>query len=128
MLNKPFFKILSLYLIVAVCVLSLPASGWAMFLPAQPGAATRPSDIAKIQTTLESEVIKQRLQDYGLSPEEAIAKLNSLSDEQVSQLASQMDSLQPGEGVVGAVIFLLLVALIVIVVLQATGHKVIIRK
>ena len=34
MLNNPFFKVLSLYLIIAVFALTLPAQGWAMLVPA----------------------------------------------------------------------------------------------
>lgn len=127
MLNTPFIKILSLYLAVAILVLSLPSSGWAMFIRSDQAATARLSDTARIQTGLESEVIKQRLQDYGLSSEETSAKLNSLSDEQVHQVAAQMDAVQAGGDGLGGIVFLLLVVIIVVVVLQATGHRIVIH-
>jgi hypothetical protein len=66
--------------------------------------------------------------EYGLSPEEAMARINTLSDQQVHDFASRLDSLQAGaDDGLGAVIFLLLVAIIVVVVLEVTGHRVIVR-
>jgi hypothetical protein len=128
MLKKNFIKLLSIYLVFAMMLISLPAQGWAMFIPAGQGEAVRQADLHAVQKALESTVIKQRLMDYGLSPEEAVARINALSDTQVHQLASQLDSLQAGaDDGVGAIIFLLLVAIIVVVVLEATGHRVIVR-
>jgi hypothetical protein len=124
---KTLSKVLALYLIISLIALTLPAPGWAMFIPSDHAAGTRTADIARLQSALESTVIKQRLMDYGLSSEAAATKLALLSDEQIHDLASRLDSVQAGGDVVGEVIFLLLVAIIVVVVLEATGHRVIIR-
>jgi hypothetical protein len=51
-----------------------------------------------------------------------------LSDEQIHDFASRLDSVQAGGDVVGEVVFLLVVAIIVVVVLEATGHHVIIKR
>lgn len=122
------FKLLSLYLVFAMLLLSLPAQSWAMFIPSGQGDASRQDDIKAIQKTLESTLIKQRLVDYGLSPEEAMRRINTLSDGQVHQLASRLDSLQAGGDGVDALIFILLVAITVVVILEVTGHHIIIRK
>jgi len=127
MLKRPLYKFIALYLIIAMIILSTPAQGWAMFIPSEETASVRQSDMSAIQKTLESSVIKQRLSDYGLSSEEALAKVNQLSQEQIHQLAANLDSLQAGADGVDALIFLLLVAIIVVIVLQATGHKVIVK-
>jgi Flp pilus assembly protein TadB len=128
MKKKPFFKMLSLYLIFAIVLLTIPAQGWAMFVPTAGSAAPRQADMTTIQKTLESTVVKQRLMDYGLSSEEAMVRINRLSDEQTHQLASNMDSLQAGaDGGLDAVIFLLVVAIIVVLVLELTGHHVVFR-
>jgi len=127
MLKQPFAKILSLYLIIAVFALTLPAQGWAMLVPAgQPEA--RSADLAKVRTTLESSVVKQRLLDYGLTPEETTARLSSLSDEQIHQFASQLDAVQAGGDALGDVVVILLIVLIVIVILELTGHHVVMRR
>jgi hypothetical protein len=127
MLARPFFKILSLYLIISVFALTLPAPGWAMLVPAvQPEA--RSTDLVMVQTTLESSVIKQRLLDFGLTPEETTARLNNLSDEQIHQLAAHLNAVQAGGGVLGDVIVILLIVIIVIAILELTGHHVIMRR
>jgi hypothetical protein len=124
-----FTKLLSLYLVFALFLLTLPSQGWAMFLPADQASPSRQADLGAIQKTLESAVVKQRLMDFGLSPEEALARINMLSDEQTHTLAANLDSLQAGaDAGVGALIFLLLVVIIVVVILEATGHSVVIRK
>jgi hypothetical protein len=128
MQNKTFSKMLALYLMFALFLLTLPSQGWAMFVPASQASPSRQADLGAIQKTLESAVVKQRLMDFGLSSEEALARINMLSDEQTHKLAANLDSLQAGaDSGVGALVFLLLVAIIVVVILQATGHSVIIR-
>jgi hypothetical protein len=98
-----------------------------MFIPAGETASSRQADIDAIQKTLESTVVKQRLTELGLSSGEALARVNMLSDEQIHQVASNLDSLQAGGDGVGLLIFLLLVALIVVLVLQVSGRRVIVR-
>jgi hypothetical protein len=71
-------------------------------------------------------VVAQRLADYGLSAEQIMAKLPTMSDEQLHQLASLSDSLGEG-GVLGTVIAILLIVLLVIVILRIHDRQVIIR-
>jgi len=129
MQKKTLFKLLSLYLVVALFFLTLPSQGWAMYIPVDQASPSRQADLGAIQKALESTVVKQRLMDFGLSPEEALARINSLSDEQTHKLAANLDSLQAGaDGGVGVLIFLLVMAVIVVLVLDATGHSIVIRK
>jgi hypothetical protein len=127
MQKRPFTKLLAVYLVFAVFLLTLPAQGWGMLIPANQASTDRQADLNAIQKTLESSVVKQRLMDYGLSPEESAARINRLSDEQTHKLAANLDSLQAGADGVDAVIFLLLVAIIVVIVLEVSGHHVIFR-
>ena len=128
MQHKPFFKMFSIYLVFAIVLLTLPAQGWAMFIPTAESTSARQADMATIQKTLGSTVVKQRLMDYGLSSEEAMARINSLSDEQTRQLAENMDSVQAGaDSGLGVVISLLVVAILVVLILELTGHHVIVR-
>ena len=121
------FKALAVYLAVTMVLLTVPAQGWAMFIPSAGADTVRKSDMATIQKTLESAVVKQRLMDYGLSSEEALARVNILSDEQVHQFAAQLDSVQAGANGLGTAIFLLLVAIIVVLILELSGHRVIVK-
>lgn len=128
-LLKAFFaKPLVIYLAVALIAASTVAGpAEAMYLPLGPGSALdapsvdRNVEMATIQKTLETEVIRQRLEDLGLSSSEVLTKLSTLTDEQVHQLASRIDAVQAGGhgGSINAstlIIILLLVLLILILV------------
>jgi hypothetical protein len=127
MQKKPFFKMISIYMVFAIFVLTLPSQSWAMFVPTAQSTPTRQADLAGIQKTLESTVIKQRLMEYGLSSEEAMARINMLSDAQTHQLAANLDSVQAGADGLGVVVFVLVVAIIVVLILELTGHHVLVR-
>jgi hypothetical protein len=88
----------------------------------------RDSSIKKIQAALESKLIVQRLADFGLTQGEITSRLNQLSDQQVHEIATQLDALQPGGDALGTIVVLLVIAILVVVLLQLTGHKIIITK
>jgi hypothetical protein len=73
-----------------------PPETVAMLSPALPAAAEsssdshRMADLQKIQTVLESKVVRQRLEDFGLSQEEINARLAGLSDDQLHQFAQTL--------------------------------------
>ena len=119
----PFYaKRLPVYLVVALIAISFIAgTSEAMFMPAAPQTQSAPlfdraADLAKIQTVLESKALQQRLTDYGLSPENALAKINGLSDEQIHQLAANIDALQAGGRGGHLIIILLLIILIILLI------------
>ncbi|HUK55389.1 MAG TPA: PA2779 family protein [Nitrospiria bacterium] len=88
----------------------------------------RESSIKKIQAVLESRIIGQRLADLGLTPEEITSRLDQLSDQQAHEIATQLDALQPGGDALGTVVLVLVIAILVVILLQLTGHKIIITK
>lgn len=115
----------------AFCCLSLiPANGSASLIESRlsdgESLMQRAQEIETIRQALEREVVAQRLADYGLSPGEVSAKLPTLSDEQLHQLAALSDTLGEG-GILGAVIAILLVVLLVILILKLTDKQVIVR-
>jgi len=85
----------------------------------------RSADIASIQTALENKLVTQRLADYGLTPEEVNAKLGSLSDEQLHQLASLSGDV--GGGFVGVVVAVLVVILLVVLILHFSGKRIVVN-
>jgi hypothetical protein len=68
------------------------------------------------------------LSDFGLTPAEIRSRLDQLSDQQVHEVATQLDALHPGGDALGTVVVLLVIAILVVVLLQLTGHKIIITK
>jgi len=77
----------------------------------------RAADLVRIQTAIESKIIRQKLMDYGLSSADAMARVGKLSDEQIHLLAAHTDSLQAGSD--GADLFfgIMIVALLVVVLI-----------
>jgi cytochrome c553 len=124
MLKAFYAKPLVIYLATALLALSTIAGpAEAMFVPDAPhqastGAADvsagRTADLANIQGALESKIVQQRLLDYGLSPEDAMARVSKLSDEQINQLATHTDSLQAGGDGGSVLVALVVIGLLVV--------------
>ena len=133
-----YVKPLAVYLIITlVTITTFAGPAEAMFITATPHQDTfnpmqpsmgRSVDLARIQAALESKIVSQKLMDYGLSPAEALARVNRLSDEQLHALATHTDSLQAGGD--GADLFfgLVIVALLVVVLVFLLQGRVEIRK
>lgn len=96
-----------------------PAGGWAMLAPAagqsqtDQAAGGRTEDLKKVQTALESKIVRERLKALGLSDQEIESRLSKLSDQQIHQLAKDIDTLAPGGDVGGVLVLVILVLLIV---------------
>jgi hypothetical protein len=137
---NPFVnKTLIVYLCFALLLIgSFPADLYAMFLPSSapetgqnPSAlSSREQNIQNIQKTLESKILQQRLKDLGLSAEQISNRIGRLTDEQLHQISSKIDAIQTGGGddPLGFIIALLVIAILVVVLLQISGHKVIITR
>jgi len=116
-LNTFYAKPLALYLAAALLILSgLAGPAEAMLLPAQQ-YPERAADLALVQKTLESKLIQQRLLDYGLTPEETAARLSALPDEQLHQLAANLDAVQAGGDAVGTLFALVVIAALVVLII-----------
>ena len=127
MLRTFYAKPLVIYIITALLSLTAfsgPAE--AMFVTTIPHSgpsggpavsAGRTADLAMIQVALESKVVQQKLMDYGLTPEETMARITKLSDEQIHQLASNTDAVQAGGDAVGALVGLIILAILVVILI-----------
>jgi cytochrome c553 len=134
MLKAFYTKPLVIYLAAALLALSTFAGpAEAMFVPvashqdfagAPTGSSVRTTDLAKIQKALESKIVQQKLMDYGLSPEETMARVSKLSDEQINQLATHTDSLQAGGDGVDILVTLLVIALLVVLLVFLLQHRI----
>lgn len=87
----------------------------------------RSADLEKVRQALQQEVVAQRLADYGFSQAEIAAKLPTLSDEQIHQIAGLTDSLGEGADGLGFVIAVLVIVLLVVLILKISDKQVIIR-
>lgn len=116
-----FARPLAAYLIAAlVAISSFAAPAEAMLLPAPSAAAAdRLADLALVQRALESRVLQQHLQDYGLTSEQALERLSALPDDKLHQLATRIDALQAGgKGrFENDVLLILLIALLIVLII-----------
>ena len=120
-------KPVALYLAFAFFLIaSIPQNSWAYLVDSQTLNHSREADMNKIQRVLESKMVSQRLSELGLSMDEINSKLQQLSDADIHQFASQLESLMPG-GILEFIIGVLVIVILVLVILQITGHKVIVK-
>ena len=108
-------------IVVTTMAMSLPPNGWAMIAPAQvtneihQSNDKRMEDLKTIQIALESKLIRQRLTEFKLTPEQINTRLNQLSDEQVHQTAMQIRTVNPGgDGGLGILVSLLVIGILVL--------------
>jgi hypothetical protein len=120
--------------LVMACVMgvlgSIRGEALASFIPSHgaDGAVVRVTDMGKIQTFLEKKIVLQKLADYGVSSEEAMAKIRSMDDKDLHRLASLTDKAAEGtDSGLGLLIALAVLVLLVIVILKLTNKEVIIR-
>ncbi len=89
------------------------------------GARARAQDLARVQKVLEQKMIRERLKALGFSDREIMDRLQRLSDADLHNLASQMESLKPG-GVLGIIIGVLVIILIIVLILHFSEKTVVI--
>jgi hypothetical protein len=65
--------------------------------------------------------VQQQLQAEGVDPNEALARVATLSDIEIRQIAARIDSMPAGQGVVESLIGALLIVFIVLLVTDIVG-------
>jgi len=92
------------------------------------GAGSRVEDMAKVQAFLENKVVVQKLVDYGVSPAEAMAKVQAMSAQDLHRLASMTDRAAAGTSdALGFLIGLAILVILIIVIIKLMNKEVIIR-
>ena len=137
--NSFLNKTIVIYLSLALFFIgAFPADLFAMFLssssPASnsvsPNSLSREQNITNIQKVLETKLLQQRLKDLGLTADQISSRISRLTDDQLHQVSSKLDAMQTGGGddPLGIIIALLVIGILVVVLLQVSGHKVIITR
>ncbi|MBI5212755.1 MAG: PA2779 family protein [Nitrospirae bacterium] len=130
-MRLPLMKEVTWYLVFAMFIIGIAPKVEAGFAPSELIAlskADRAMDMEKIQKTLETKMIRERLEKLGFTQEEINKRLGQLSDQQIHQLTLQLDDLKVGSDGLGIVIALLVIAILVVLLLQLTGHRVVVTK
>ncbi len=126
----PFFKQVSWYLVFALFLISIVPKAEAGISPSEMVSTVidRAHDMERVQKAIESKMIRERLGKLGFTEDEIASRLGRLTDQQVHQLALNLDSLKvAGDDGLGVIVLLLVIAILVVILLQVTGHKVIVK-
>ena len=119
------------YLVAAMVVIGMTPRAYAGFSPSEAiglAPAERSADLQKIQKFLEMKKVGERLKSYGFTPQEIQTRMHDLNDQQIHQLALKIDDWQiGGDSGLGFVIAVLLVIILVIVILQLSGHRIVVK-
>ena len=119
------------YLVVAMFILGIAPGVDAGLSPSdlitQP-EINRSTDMNRVMKVIETKIVRQRLGELGFTPEEIQNRLNQLTKEQLHRFASTLDELKVGGDGLGIIISLLVIAILVYLFIQLTGHKVIVTK
>lgn len=119
------------YLVVAMFVIGITPRVYAGFSPSEVvglSQVDRGSDLEKIQNVIEIKMIGERLKQLGLTPEEIQKRLSQLSDQQIHQLALQLDQLRVGGDTGWAILAIVIVlAAIAVLVIYLSGHEIVIK-
>jgi hypothetical protein len=119
------------YLVMALSVIGITSPAYAGFLPSEViglSPTERSVDLQKVRKFLEMKMVAERLKELGLAPGEVQSRLDQLNDQQLHQLALRADDLTvAGDEGLGIIIALLVIAIIVVIVIQLTGHKVVVK-
>jgi uncharacterized protein DUF6627 len=90
-------------------------------------ASQRDADMLAVQRALEHKLVAQKLRDYGVEPDAARARLASLNDAELHQLATASAGLPSGGDGLGALVTILIVVILVIVILKLLNKEIIVR-
>jgi hypothetical protein len=116
---------------MAMSVIGITSPTYAGFLPSEAiglSPTESSADLEKVRKFLEMKMVGERLRELGLAPGEVQSRLDQLNDQQLHQLALRVDDLTvAGDEGLGIIIALLVIAIIVIIVIQLTGHKVVVK-
>jgi hypothetical protein len=74
-----------------------------------------------IYTFLDRSEVQKYLVDWGISPEEAKVRVDSLTDEEIENIASRMDQLPAGSDALGTIVGAALIVFIVLLVTDILG-------
>ncbi|MBI3378948.1 MAG: PA2779 family protein [Nitrospirae bacterium] len=128
----PLMKHLSWYLIIAMFIIGIAPKADAGIAPSEiivMSQVDRTADLGKIQNVLEMKMVRERLEKLGFAQDEIQTKLGSLSDQQMHNLALQIDEIKVGgDSGLGIVIALLVIAILFVLLLWLMDHKVVVTK
>lgn len=78
-------------------------------------------DREKVLNFFSREDVSSQFRTLGLSPDEAKARVQAMSDEEVRQVAGKLDQIPAGQDALGFIAFIIILALLVLAVTDLAG-------
>jgi len=129
-MKTPLMKYIASYLVFAMFIIGVvPRVDAGIVLSeiiAHP-QIDRTADLQRIQKVLETKMVRERLENLGFTVEETQKRLSQLNDEQIHNLALNLDQLKVGGDGLGVIVALLVIALLVVALIYLTKHRVIVK-
>lgn len=122
-----FKKLLCFYLSFALLIIGTVQSAGAAFIPSESTLNSKIEDLNKIQSFLERKIVSQRLKDFGFTEKEVMDRLNSLDEKSIHSLALKVDEIKVAGDAGAAVILALVIIALVVLIINLTGHKVVVK-
>ena len=112
----------SLAILMAVTTLPMGLAQAKMVTTDQVIEQSSPSDDReRVRDFLAREDVQDQLALLGVDPDEAASRVDSLSDEEIRQIAGKMDELPAGEGGLGIVVGAILIIFLVLLITDILG-------
>ena len=117
---KRFRRLIATTLVVSIAGLTVPLPAQASMLTTEQ-AVTSP-ERARVNALIEREDLQAQLAAYGVQPSEVKARVAAMSDDEVAQLASQIDSSPAGADAAGALIGAAVLVFLVLLITDILGY------
>ncbi len=128
LLSSAMMRRVAMLLVFTVTLISLPPAAGAGFIPSDEALSllVRQQDMASVQKVLEQKVVTERLKAFGYDQNEISDRLARLSDQELHQLASQVDTITAAGDGLSVIISVLLIVVLVLVILKLADRQIVI--
>lgn len=121
---RKYCRFLALPMAVLIMAMSMPMGAAQAALVSSDQVLTESeveADRTRIAALIMREDAQRQLRAEGIDPDEALARVATLSDAEVAQIAARVDTIPAGQGVVETVVGALLVVFIVLLITDLAG-------
>jgi hypothetical protein len=118
------FKAIALTIVAAIFVTSLPVGAARAGLVTTEqvvDATAAASDRERLAAVLLRDDVRQQMEALGVDRDEAMARLASLSDQEIQQIAGKIDELPAGQSFIAGVLIVAGAVLLALVILDLVG-------
>lgn len=122
---KKVEKSVSILMALLMVMISAPVSSVFAAMVGTEAIMTNPDTLEardKLRSFLDRKEVQSQLTARGIDPAEARARVDSLSDAEVMQIADKIDQLPSGGDFWGTLLFVLIIVFITLLVLEIMGY------